>query len=360
MSEGSGRLFSEKMLSIVIPVYNCQDYLGNTINSVLEQCIDDLQIIIVDDGSSDRSGAIAEEYSKKYEYIEVIHIKNQGVSHARNMGLERVTGEWVYFMDSDDIMINEMGQLLKKIKSSCYDMIVFAAEFFYANNDSVVIHRANPCNIHNREEMKLYLQGMNQECKDVFLNYLWNRLFKRSIINENHICFDESVNLGEDFLFITKYFRYSTNICIVDKAYYRYFIRGGNSLVSRFDINEAKRRKIMRNAFKGFLDFYGINALDTPIYVLNEGMNLVTSIKKVTKKNCPLSDIRNKLDYIGSFLNSDNVCLMKRYLRSNSTISSRAFYFGLLTKNKTIIYLICVLEHRYVMRTNRLRKNCLR
>lgn len=339
------------MLSIVIPVYNCQDYLANAVNSVLDQCIDDLQIIIVDDGSSDKSGAIAEEYAEKYEYIEVIHIKNQGVSHARNIGLERVTGEWVYFMDSDDTIINEMGQLLKKIKSSCFDMIVFAAEFFYSNNDSVVMRRANPCNIHNREEMKSYLQGMNQECKDVFLNYLWNRLFKSSVINENNIYFDEDVNLGEDFLFITKYLQYSTNICIVDKAYYRYFIRGGNSLVSRFDINEAKRRKVMQNAFVSLLNSYGINALDTPIYVLNEGMNLVTSIKKVVQKNCPLSGIHDKLDYIGSFLNNDNILLMKRYLRSNSTIPNKIFYFGLLTRNKTIIYLICILEHQYILRT---------
>lgn len=93
-------------LSIIIPVYNSEKYLRRCIDSVTKQDPADCQVILIDDGSTDDSFKIMKEEAEKYNYIDIIHQKNQGVSMARNAGLKRAAGEWIYFLDSDDELVS--------------------------------------------------------------------------------------------------------------------------------------------------------------------------------------------------------------------------------------------------------------
>ena len=94
----------EKLVSIIVPVYNVENYLTECIESTLKQTYHNVEIILIDDGSTDRSGKICDTYANKDNRIKVFHKKNGGLSDARNMGIGKVTGEYIYFLDSDDIL----------------------------------------------------------------------------------------------------------------------------------------------------------------------------------------------------------------------------------------------------------------
>ena len=98
----------ESRISVVVPVYNVENYLNECIESILQQTYHELEVILVDDGSTDRSGELCEEWKKKDKRIHVIHQSNQGLSEARNRGLENITGKYVAFVDSDDILHPQM------------------------------------------------------------------------------------------------------------------------------------------------------------------------------------------------------------------------------------------------------------
>lgn len=106
----------DTVLSIIVPVYNVEKYLKTCINSLLEQKLDAYEIILVDDGSTDSSGGICDEYAKKHEKIQVIHKKNGGLSSARNTGIENAVGKYIGFVDSDDYIMPEMYKnLIEKV-----------------------------------------------------------------------------------------------------------------------------------------------------------------------------------------------------------------------------------------------------
>lgn len=102
------------MISVIIPVYNVEEYLERCVNSVLKQTYNDLEIILVDDGSTDNSGKICDELKNKDDRIIVIHKENQGLSASRNIGIEKATGEYITFVDSDDYILEDMYETLYK------------------------------------------------------------------------------------------------------------------------------------------------------------------------------------------------------------------------------------------------------
>ena len=119
------------LVSVIIPVYNVEKYLKECIDSVLNQTYDNFEIILVDDGSTDSSGKICDEYSSKDARITVIHKKNEGQSVARNKGIERSSGDWLYFPDSDDYIADDMFEtLLKKAVTEKADIVIFDAYSF--------------------------------------------------------------------------------------------------------------------------------------------------------------------------------------------------------------------------------------
>ena len=100
------------LISVIIPIYNDEEYLNQCLNSVVYQSHKDLEIILIDDGSTDRSGAIADKYAKKDDRIQVIHQRNKGASSARNYGLKKAKGEWISFVDADDYLDKEFFKTL--------------------------------------------------------------------------------------------------------------------------------------------------------------------------------------------------------------------------------------------------------
>ena len=195
------------MISVIVPVYNVEKYIRACLDSIINQTYRDLEIILVDDGSTDSSGAICDEYAQKDTRIQVIHKENGGVSSARNVGLQNASGEYIGFVDSDDVVHYDFFAILHNLLNDGGDMSICSMKKFY-NHSYDKCERSLAQEKVCLNEKELYSALLNNE---KIYGYLWNKLFKRELIKS---CFDETIHFAEDFLFCAKY------ITGVQKAYF--------------------------------------------------------------------------------------------------------------------------------------------
>lgn len=167
------------LISIIIPVYKVEKYLEKCIQSVINQTYENLQIILVDDGSPDNCGKICDEYAKKDHRIEVIHKSNGGLSDARNKGLEIAKGEYIGFVDSDDYIEADMYEVLYNLLKQ-YNADVSICNFYTVSQGKISIKNAdNGINEYNRIEiLKEILLDKNIQ------SYAWNKLYKKELFDE--------------------------------------------------------------------------------------------------------------------------------------------------------------------------------
>jgi len=204
-------------ISIIIPVYNAERYLHKCIDSVLTGKRSFTELILVDDGSTDNSSRIIDLYASLNEKIIAVHQANKGVSKARNVGIEKASGQWIYFLDSDDwIEPNYLSNFIKDAEN--YDLIIqgFATDNVDTGETKNVRFKAN-------HKLKNYeVIEMLQYKKNAHNGYLWHRLFKRSIITKNNLRFVEGCNFAEDGLFFLQYMKYvkKTNVLVTSGHHY--------------------------------------------------------------------------------------------------------------------------------------------
>lgn len=167
------------LISLIIPVYKVEKYLEKCIQSVINQTYENLQIILVDDGSPDNCGKICDEYAKKDHRIEVIHKSNGGLSDARNKGLEIAKGEYIGFVDSDDYIEADMYEVLYNLLKQ-YNADVSICNFYTVSQGKISIKNAdNGINDYNRIEiLKEILLDRNIQ------SYAWNKLYKKELFDE--------------------------------------------------------------------------------------------------------------------------------------------------------------------------------
>ena len=186
------------LLSIVIPVYNAKKYLDECIGSVLSQRMHDFEIILVDDGSSDGSGALCDRYREQYDFVSVVHQKNAGASAARNSGLRKARGEFVHFVDSDDYLSSDQvyEQLSRQALDPAYDIIFFRRERF---TDGVgVIEAIQPeYQIDGAYEGDVLNHVLTKKY-ELTLTCPVNKIFRRAFLTENDLYFTVGLDHEED------------------------------------------------------------------------------------------------------------------------------------------------------------------
>lgn len=215
-------------ISVIIPVYNVEEYLRKCLDSVINQTYKNLEIICIDDGSPDNCGAILDEYAKKDNRIIVVHQENAGVSSARNRGLDIAKGEYIAFVDSDDWLEPE-----------CYEFSV--KEFEKDSDIDLVSWGVNVIDEKNIETLK-YNHLVNwykypfsgkklssEYIKNRLTGALWRLLFKGSIIKNNNIKFAD-LKLGEDLLFVIEYLLFVQYIYFSDNYLYNYILRQDSAM----------------------------------------------------------------------------------------------------------------------------------
>lgn len=206
----------DSKISFVVPVYNAEKYLRRCLDSILIQTYSNIEVIIVDDGSTDDSGNICNEYKKQDARVSVIHTVNQGVSAARNTALEHVTGEYILFVDSDDWIEKDM----------CKEMISYALAHNAKMVTSLAINRNEAGDILDAEKNLSWKSRVVNVVDDFsFLDdcvygVVWGTLYKRECIREER--FDSDIYLGEDTLFYARAVKNSSEIVFLAQRFYNY------------------------------------------------------------------------------------------------------------------------------------------
>lgn len=221
----------KELVSIIVPVYNCQRYINRCIDSILGQSYTNIEILLIDDGSIDKSGQICDEYAKNDKRIRVFHKENTGVSDTRNYGIRKASGEFIQFVDSDDWIDTAMTkELLNNIKRNDSDMVVCG----YVRITKYMHRKDKIWDKQGIYTNKDYLKNILNDPTGYYYGVIWNKLYKASIIRKNHLHFQEKLNLGEDFAFNMQYLRFAKRVSTLPKRLYIYnYINTGS--LSRYD-----------------------------------------------------------------------------------------------------------------------------
>lgn len=220
-------IMENTLVSIVIPVYNVEKYLKKCIESVLNQTYKNIQIILVNDGSTDNSPALCDEYKQMYDKVEVIHKSNGGLPDARNAGLKRAKGEYVGFIDSDDwIEPNMVEHLLHNIIE--YDADISSVELQKVQEETELEQK--PCKIEcfsQEEYAKKFFKIGSQK----IVHYICNKLFKRQILDDN--TFEKEFSIGEDVVAFCKILLKANKV--VSSNQIMYYYRQNTGMTAKFN-----------------------------------------------------------------------------------------------------------------------------
>ena len=247
---------STPSISIIIPVYNAQKYLKNCLNDLIDQTFRDIEIICIDDGSSDTSLNILNEYARKDNRIKVFNQPNSGPATARNVGLDHATGQYVMFCDSDDWYEKNTCQImLNTIQNTKADMVMCNTLFEYESEQSKQValsqHRIDESKYnHTCDE----LLKMNSKLRFQTNVLLWNKIWKMDIIRQNGIRFPDGCEHDDD-AFWYMYSFFTKNIYQLNQFLYHYVVRQ-NSIMDNYCSGKPKNKKdrmLISNAVFDFL-----------------------------------------------------------------------------------------------------------
>lgn len=211
-------------ISVIVPVYKVEHSLRRCVDSILGQTFRDFELILIDDGSPDRSGQICDKYAEKDTRVQVIHQANSGAAAARNRGMEEAGGEYIAFVDSDDtVEPGFLEGLLHAIETYGGDIAV--CNYMQTENNMVkttVFHGFPEGTYLNADEMrkKLFVNIATANSNGYFS--LWNKLFRANFIRNHHIAIPSNMSFGEDLCFILDLFSVASGISFTDRILYRY------------------------------------------------------------------------------------------------------------------------------------------
>ena len=218
-----------RLISIIVPIYNSERFLPRCIESVLNQSFSDFELLLIDDGSTDGSGEICDVFSEKDRRIHVFHKENGGVSSARNLGLEQATGEWIYFVDSDDEVLTNGLQTLVDSISDDGDIVMGGFVEEDENGNCISVDKRVVLSLTKRQSI-ITLYGGNGSFYH-YCGYLWMRLLRRSVIQDYNLRFDTAISIKEDTLFLMQYICKSNGITRQTTApVYKYYRRSDSAM----------------------------------------------------------------------------------------------------------------------------------
>lgn len=251
-------------VSMIMPVYNSEKYLRNTLDTILNQSFEEFELIAIDDGSTDKSLNILKEYEKKYNKIKVVHQINSGVSEARNRGIQLSKGEYIGFIDADDLLEKDFIKALYNSAKECdADISMTGYSTFYDNTNM----KSNIFTTHkfdNNDKKRIFEEMLNI---GLGVN-IWTKLYKKSILDKYNIKFEKNMSYDEDMFFSWKCALASNNIAFDNNTRYFY----------RLSIDSATMKYHSNLYEKYCIEFYNIKkfAMDNNLFYeeLNDQINI--------------------------------------------------------------------------------------
>ena len=311
-------------ISVIVPVYNVEAYLGRCVDSILGQTFTDFELILVDDGSKDTSSAICDEYAKKDERITVIHKENAGVSAARNTGLDVACGEYIMFVDSDDYIHTKMFEKMLLYMQNGVDLVISSIQMVtkYAKTEHFLTSK-------EYISSELLCDYSAEKIPRMCVCAPWCKLYQKHLIENNRIRFDTSMSLGEDTCFNMEYLKVCNRIATTEDILYYYMRDNEESLFTKFQKNSYEQQyKVYLRTLETLRAVGAEQAVShlTKVYVNDLLGNVVKAVVTADKKTC--IDYLRQISKDESFLaNPDMYRDNRRIALVGKLVQKHQFYF---------------------------------
>lgn len=307
-----------------MPVYNIYDYLERVLDCLLNQTYRNLEIILVDDGSTDGSEELCNQYKQKDSRIKVIHQKNSGVSVARNVGVSQATGEYLGFVDSDDVISLEMFEILYQ------NIITTGADVSVCNYQSFTEQLPK----FNKDKNEITIYTKLEVLEDIIsdgkiTNFLWNKLFKKTLFNG--ISFPEG-KIYEDMYVLPKIFEKTEKVCYTNCCLYGYYQRL-NSYVNTYTSNKNNNYLVFTKEIYQHLSKYQELHDALEIY---RCFSIYSAFLQASKSHC--------LDIIKSTEMKKEITIFRKNFKISREVSfKRRLLYYLLYCNKILFYYVVIM-----------------
>ena len=223
----------DELVSIIVPVYNGEKYIQRCVTCIQAQTYTKLEVIFVDDGSKDASGAMLDEIANKDYRIRVIHKENGGLCSARNAGIKNATGTYVYFFDVDDEITPDLiADNVVLARENHADVVMFG--FWYKLVEQNVERRNPARNLFIGSGEEYFRQELVSTVEREIFNAPWNKLIRLDFLRESGLLFDERYPIYEDIIFNATLMRLARKVVVNPQTYYKYYVRTSGTLITRF------------------------------------------------------------------------------------------------------------------------------
>lgn len=281
-------------VSVIVPLYNCEKYIGKCIDSVIGQSYKNIEIIVVNDGSTDSSLNVCEKHVKNDNRVKIITQPNKGLSGARNTGMINASGEYLIFIDADDYVdINLVSSVVNRISSIGYLPDVVMWGYYQDNLENELLISRVEVGFSNYTLIEC-MHNMPSEVVSGLLGYAWNKAYRKSFIDDNNLLFEEGTSLIEDVLFNSSVFLITEKIAIINELLGFYVQRRNVKTLS-----QKKYDNLSELMIRGFESRYHIFCK----YIPDNTVSYITPVFELH-----LVFLLNK--QIGSFFNKYHECLL--------------------------------------------------
>lgn len=319
-------------VSVIVPVYNTEKYLNKCIDSILAQTFTDFELLLIDDGSTDNSGKICEEYAEKDKRVKVFHKENGGVSRARNLGIDNAQGEYLSFIDSDDYIRPEMYSELVAVADK-YGVDLVSSDI--ALNGKVLPNKTPSFRKLEKEEIRNKVLTYFTVNDNSGTGAYTTMLIKRSVLIDNNVRFYEDFAFQEDLMFVINVYANISSMYYISKAFYEYTTHATGLYAAYRKIDGAnfvKARRIMLSLIEKY---------DIAINKLNFDVGYLYNITWFIYRTLRLNDKKERNELINQVLTATETKDACSYLKDNATSFDRrianAIYNG---KYRKAIFLI--------------------
>lgn len=252
-------------VSVIVPVYNSEKYIGQCLDSFINQEFTDFEVIVIDDGSLDKTPDVVKEYTQKDHRIRLIKQENKGVSVARNKGIAEAKGEYLTFCDSDDFVAPiHLKTIVELIESSPSYQMAIIGDYNVSEISEIRGENVGKGGVYDSKE--LIKESIDKTGNFRVLAAVWNKIFITRIIKENKLAFNPILDYGEDWLFVLDYLRYIHSVVISENLTYYYRIYEGNRLSTKYRSDGFENAILVRKLIsEWFPEDYGGDKLASSI-----------------------------------------------------------------------------------------------
>ena len=317
--------------SVIVPVYNVENYLPRCIDSLLAQNYADLEILLIDNGSNDQSGQICENYAAQFSNITAYHIPNKGVGSARNFGLSKAKGEFICFVDADDYLVGNLFSDVESQLDSQLDLLVFSYYNSIEKNLSEIDRSAKILPTEGKKEKSDFIALFQELFLTDMMYTVWNKIYRREFLEEHQIVF-ESYELGEDVRFNLSVYQHVNTVFLVKSAYYVYVSGRVDSAMGQYNPNRMNYQ--LEELGKVDQLMISWNSHDDQFIDQIKARILMSNIQNISKQKMSLSKKRHYVEVLCR--NQEMIALLKKTTSPLHPLVRRLLHFRMYL---TVIFL---------------------